>query len=635
MDEKKLSHYLLSYDLLEYNFKDIYESINISYFSVTDDLLNEGNTIEMDELYDYESIENISNDLNSILIKKFKLRFSVKKDNDFSNEIIVSDYFDFDLNKLGDIDSLIKIAIVKHDIQNWLNSENLSNYDFIFTINEEYSDLLKNFNKNVFVVMDKSVYFQLKNILNTMYTKKSEKFFYYVNKNFKNVFPKWKSYFKVLNSEYFDEKWYNTNYNLTDNTDPVIHYLLIGYKKGYNPGPNFNTDKYYECNTDVKENKMNPLVHYEEYGRNENRFLSIEDRNKWHYSLILKSPFFDDKWYKHNYDILSDTDCVDHYLNVGYTKGYNPGPNFSTYEYWECNLDIKEIRMNPLLHYESAGKKENRNIHFDDEESQKNYNAISNSPYFDKEWYESKYDISNENIDSVNHYLKIGYAKGYNPGPNFNSYEYWKCNVDVEDYGMNPLMHYELYGRNENRFLSIEDRNKWHYSLILKSPFFDDKWYKHNYDILSDTDCVDHYLNVGYTKGYNPGPNFSTYEYWECNLDIKEIRMNPLLHYESAGKKENRNIHFDDEESQKNYNAISNSPYFDKEWYESKYDISNENIDSVNHYLKIGYAKGYNPGPNFNSYEYWKCNVDVEDYGMNPLMHYELYGRNEKRKIQF
>ena len=61
----------------------------------------------------------------------------------------------------------------------------------------------------------------------------------------------------------------------------------------------------------------------------------------------------------------------------------------------------------------------------------------------------------------------------------------------------------------------------------------------------------------------------------------------------------------------------------------------NEDIDPVEHYLKIGFALGYNPGPDFSTKDYYNANNDVEEYGMNPLLHYEMYGRREQRKLSF
>lgn len=447
LKEKNISHYLFKYDLLEYNFKDINESFGISYFSKKD--FND-NFIDSVELKKYESIENDTKNKISILIKKFKLRVSILKNIKFSNEIVVSDDFEFDVTNLSHAGSLIKIAIVNENLENWLNCGNLKNYDVVFTNNKKFQDSLKEVSNKVFIVKGDSVYLQLKNILNLLYRRKNEKFHYVIFNRFNRVFPKYKDYFKVLDSEYFDDEWYKKEYELADNTDSAVHFLLVGYKKNYNPSPNFSISEYYECNKDIESEGVNPLIHYEKFGKKENRIIHISEMPKRDYNVILNSPYFDKEWYRKTYDIPDAVDCAEHYLNEGYLKGYNPGPDFNTYEYYQCNRDIKKIRVNPLLHYELYGKKENRKILFSEEENQKYYDYIRNSPYFDKGWYKKTYDIPDD-VDVITHYLKIGYAKRFNPSNDFNSTEYYEAHKDVEEHGMNPLLHYEQYGRDEGR----------------------------------------------------------------------------------------------------------------------------------------------------------------------------------------
>ena len=432
---------------MEYNFKDINKTFNISYFSENKDLV--GNQfVESQFLKDYESIENISSNLITILIKKFKLRISFKKINNFSTDIVICDDYKFNPNILNHSDNILKIAIIKNNFDDWIKSD-LNQYDYIFTIKEYHDDLKKII--KCFIIEEKCIYEQIKYILNELYRRKVDKFYLFLkNVNFNKIFPHWTNYFKVLNSEYFDDEWYRKTYDIKQNTDSVIHFLLVGFEKGYDPGPNFSSSEYYECNRDVAITGVNPLVHYEKYGRKENRILKISDTYGRDYSLILESPFFDGDWYCSVYDV-GDVDPVDHYLNVGYACGFNPGPDFSTSEYYECNDDIKKSHMNPLLHYELHGRNENRVYKFDKERYIKFYNAISNSPFFDGDWYCSVYDVGD--IGPVDHYLNIGYARGFNPGPDFSTNDYYEVNPDVKDYGMNPLVHYELYGRNEKRKL--------------------------------------------------------------------------------------------------------------------------------------------------------------------------------------
>lgn len=78
---------------------------------------------------------------------------------------------------------------------------------------------------------------------------------------------------------------------------------------------------------------------------------------------------------------------------------------------------------------------------------------ISLSPYFEKNYYKKLY-LKDEDIDPAVHYLTIGYKKGYNPSPLFDTKAYLKANQDVAALNTNPLIHYELYGKLENRTIS-------------------------------------------------------------------------------------------------------------------------------------------------------------------------------------
>ena len=88
-----------------------------------------------------------------------------------------------------------------------------------------------------------------------------------------------------------------------------------------------------------------------------------DELNRGNYEFIAKSPYFNESWYKNEYNIPDDVDCAEHYLKIGFAKLYNPSNEFSTYEYYECNKDVKDHIMNPLLHYEKYGRNEQREIH--------------------------------------------------------------------------------------------------------------------------------------------------------------------------------------------------------------------------------------------------------------------------------
>lgn len=73
--------------------------------------------------------------------------------------------------------------------------------------------------------------------------------------------------------ELFDPNYYISNYGgeITKEFNPVSHFLLIGWKKGYNPSAKFELNYYLSKYSDVKEASVNPLLHYVKFGAREGR----------------------------------------------------------------------------------------------------------------------------------------------------------------------------------------------------------------------------------------------------------------------------------------------------------------------------------------------------------------------------
>ena len=72
---------------------------------------------------------------------------------------------------------------------------------------------------------------------------------------------------------------------------------------------------------------------------------------------------------------------------------------------------------------------------------------------------------------------------------------------------------------------------------------------------------------------------------------------------------------------------IRKSSYFDENWYREKYQVDG---DPALHYLNKGWLENYNPSARFSSADYLINNPDIHD--INPLLHYEVFGKNEGRK---
>lgn len=78
-------------------------------------------------------------------------------------------------------------------------------------------------------------------------------------------------------------------------------------------------------------------------------------------NTIAESGFFDEQWYRQQYpDSLNTASAIEHYLNTGAQKHYNPSPKFDTNWYLNMYPDVANGDVNPLLHYILHGQHEGR-----------------------------------------------------------------------------------------------------------------------------------------------------------------------------------------------------------------------------------------------------------------------------------
>jgi hypothetical protein len=82
----------------------------------------------------------------------------------------------------------------------------------------------------------------------------------------------------------------------------------------------------------------------------------------------------------------------------------------------------------------------------------KDLEAIRNSLFFNSAHYlEKNPDVRATGIDPALHYLVYGAQEGRDPGPFFSTRTYLALYPDVADAGVNALLHYETQGRRQNR----------------------------------------------------------------------------------------------------------------------------------------------------------------------------------------
>jgi lipopolysaccharide biosynthesis protein len=296
----------------------------------------------------------------------------------------------------------------------------------------------------------------------------------------------------LLHTGLFDLPWYlEHNQDIVLNgANPVLHWLVSGWREDRDPSPLFDCSWYLDQNSDVAQAQINPLVHYVQNGACEGR-----DPN----------PLFDSDWYlDQNRDVVeSQANPLAHYLRAGAREGRDPNPLFDSDWYLDQNRDVVESQANPLAHYLRVGAREGRDP----------------NPLFDSHWYlEQNPDVAQAQINPLAHYLRGGADEGRDPSPLFDSHWYLAQNPDVAQAQLNPLVHYLRSGACEGR-----DPN----------PLFDGAWYLRQHPELAETKTnpLLHYIINGADGSISPGPRFDAGNYFTRHKGLIETGMTPLEHF--------------------------------------------------------------------------------------------------------
>jgi len=95
----------------------------------------------------------------------------------------------------------------------------------------------------------------------------------------------------------FDKEFYLKQIsNINEIDDPLQHYLDIGGFQGYQPNAFFDSSYYLNNDPNLLSEKFNPLLHYIQYGKTENRRVNpqqvlLQDINKKKLQLIVKQKY--------------------------------------------------------------------------------------------------------------------------------------------------------------------------------------------------------------------------------------------------------------------------------------------------------------------------------------------------------
>ena len=417
-----------------------------------------------------------------------------------------------------------------------------------------------------------------------------------------SLFFKRKNQIRLLKaSELFDTNWYITKYEEQFDPKkclPEYHYLTLGYKLGNDPSADFSTKLYIDKYPDVRDSGLNPLIHYLTHGQYEKRSLfssrrlaeslggvkssSGTDCNS-HMVLIQSIGLFQAKWYSETYfkSELSEEKCLENFLKTGYMQGYDPSPAFSCSSYFLKYPDILKLNLNPYVHYLEYGRFEGREI-------------------------DVSKDFDNSNIQKMLERLSLSHK-------------------------MTSL------------------------GIVLRdSQWFDQEWFKEKYDVskLSVENLIKYYLVFGEVLKLDPHPFFST----ELNKKVFSREIRGLVHpveivlggtveYDrieisllASATEIEKNFHSfrPDRQTLKKANLISNSKWFNRNWYRETYGLEQIAVESLGlHFCTVGVMNEYDPCPAFSTSFYLNNHQDVRINEKNALYHYIVAGRREGRQVSF
>lgn len=80
-----------------------------------------------------------------------------------------------------------------------------------------------------------------------------------------------------VSAPFVDDKFYREQADFPPRVSPALHFALIGWREGFDPNPDFSTERYLGNHTDVAEAKVNPLWHYVVTGWKEERRMEAPD----------------------------------------------------------------------------------------------------------------------------------------------------------------------------------------------------------------------------------------------------------------------------------------------------------------------------------------------------------------------
>jgi hypothetical protein len=235
--------------------------------------------------------------------------------------------------------------------------------------------------------------------------------------------------------------------------DAEAHYNTFGFLEGRDPNALFSTKGYLSANADVRAAGINPLIHFDQFGWKEGRDPSVDFDIEQYlgHNPDLKAPAVSAARPTPDKGPLpapeqppAGVNPLAHFEQFGRdegrqifeTIGKTIKNGFDAEFYLLANPDVGFAGVDPFQHYATFGFKEGRDP----------------NAFFDTKGYLAAYaDVAAAGVNPLEHYMTFGFKEGRDPSGDFDTHAYLAANPDVAAAGINPLEHFLRFGALEGR----------------------------------------------------------------------------------------------------------------------------------------------------------------------------------------
>ena len=157
----------------------------------------------------------------------------------------------------------------------------------------------------------------------------------------------------------FDLNWYRGRATLEPGIDAVEHYLLSGWRLGFEPAPDFEGELLYPYFMSAGYPKPPAITYLQLRAAGQPAYRRLSDAEVWA-AAIRTSKRFNADQYAAQFGGIQGLDPVLHYVIVGEHLGIAPSDEFDANYYWERYPDVAREQISCLGHYLRFGQEEGR-----------------------------------------------------------------------------------------------------------------------------------------------------------------------------------------------------------------------------------------------------------------------------------